>query len=279
MALTVPPEICGIICQDPGLARYDLHNLCSVARSFRAEAERLLYTAVALRGVRRIKAFCITLARRPYLALFLKKLTLSMPPQMDFEADDLSRIMHALHLSVNLKELNVLQDTSRDVPDKSGDAVHMWILEGHDFRLDKFSNFYFKPYLLVNFLKQQSTIETLTIGCKGNAEICGAELPNLANLDSSAAVIQEFSVSSWYKRTFQRLQLGFEHSTDVEELATFVALTQFKDTLKSLSIRREDGGNGLDIAVLTACVAAQLPDVKYLQIMDYTTRVSWRPCS
>ncbi|KAF8904139.1 hypothetical protein CPB84DRAFT_1960951 [Gymnopilus junonius] len=273
MAITIPPEICGIICKEPVLARHDLHKLCSVTQSFRGEAERLLYTAVTLRGLRRIKAFCITVARRPYLALYLRKLALYMPPQMDLEADDLSRIMRALHLSVNLKELSVLQDTSRGMPDKPGTAVQRWILDGHDFRLEKFTNSYFQPPVLTNFLAHQPSIETLTVKCKGNAEICGAALPNLANLDSSAAVVQEFSMPSWYKRNIQRLQFQFEQSTDVEELATFVALTQFKDSLKSLSIRRNGSENGLDIAVLTACVAAQLPDIKYLRIMDHSMRL------
>ncbi|KDR82352.1 hypothetical protein GALMADRAFT_220356 [Galerina marginata CBS 339.88] len=271
--ISIPPEICGIICQDPAIRYRDLHTFCSVSQAFRSEAERLLYITIRLRGTRCIKAFCTTVARRPYLALRLKKLILYMPPQMDLEADDLSRIMHAFSLSVNLKDLQILKDDTRGIGDKPGDAVQRWILEGHRFRLRRFTNSYFQPQVLVDFLKNQPAIDTLVLKCKGNAEICAAPLPMLSTLDSSAAVVQEFSYPSWHKRNIKRLQFEFVQSTDVQELATFVALTQYNKSLKSLSIRRKDSRNGLDIAVLTACVASQLPDIKYLRIMDYTTKL------
>lgn len=261
-----------MICQDPVLRYRDLHILCSVNRNFRAEAERLLYICVRLSGARRIKVFCNTVLRRPFLALRMKKFTLLLPPQMDLEADDLSRIMNTLHLCVNLKELNLLQDDSRGLPEKYGDAVQRWILEGHDFKLRKFTNSYFQPQLLVGFLRSQPSITTLVMKCKANAEIGAAPLPSLTTLDSSAMVVQEFSFP-WHSRKIKRLQFSLIRSTDVEELATFVALAQYHDSLRSLSIKRKDSTTGLDIAVLTACVASQLPDIKYLRILDYSTKV------
>jgi len=272
---TFPQEICGIICQDPVLDRRDLRALCFISRGFRDEAERLLYVAARVRGARRIKSFCVSLAWRPHLALRVRKLMLFMPPQMDLEAGDLSRIMYALHLCVNLRDLYVLEDGDRAIPGKkTGDAVQRWILDGHEFKLKRFVNAYFQPQILVGFLRAQPTIEMLGMQCRGNAGISGVPLPMLKNLDCSAAVVQEFSSVLGIPRNFERLQFEFVQSTDVEELATFVALLQFKATLKSLSITRREGQNGLDIAVLTACVAAQLPDIKYLRIIDYTTRVS-----
>ena len=271
---TFPQEICGIICQDPVLDRRDLRALCFVSRGFRDEAERLLYVAARVRGARRIRSFCVSLAWRPHLALRVRKLMLFMPLQMDLEAEDLSRIMHALHLCLNLRDLYVLEDSDRAIHGKTGDAVQRWILDGHEFKLRRFVNAYFQPQVLVEFLRAQPTIETLGIQCRGNAGVCGVPLPMLKNLDCSAAVVQEFTTVSGIPRNFERLQFEFAQSTDVEELATFVALLQFKASLKSLSITRREGQNGLDIAVLTACVAAQLPDIKYLRIVDYTTRVS-----
>ncbi|KAF8969020.1 hypothetical protein BDZ97DRAFT_1797420 [Flammula alnicola] len=271
--LVLPQEICGIICQDPALARCDLHALCAVSRAFRDEAERLLYVSARLRGTRGIKSFCIAVIRRPHLALRIRKIMLLMPPQMDLEADDLARITKALRFCANLKDLYTLKDDSRAVSDKPGDAVHTWILEGHAFSLKRFVNNYFQPQVLAEFLKFQPSLETLVVKCRGPAEICDAPLPMLKNLDSSAATIQEFSTPSSYKRKIERLQFELLQSTDVEELATFVALTRFSDTLKSLSVLRKDGQNGLDIAVLLACVAQQLPDLKYLRIIDYTTKM------
>uniref|UniRef100_A0A8H7XNT3 Uncharacterized protein n=1 Tax=Psilocybe cubensis TaxID=181762 RepID=A0A8H7XNT3_PSICU len=269
----LPQELCGIICQDPALDNADLHNLCFVSHNFRAEAERLLYTSVRLRDTRRIKSYCLSVARRPYLALRTKSLTLRLPPQLNLEADDLARIVTALRLSVNLKELNVLKDFYHGPIGKYGDAVQWWILDGHKFKLRKFTNSYFQPQMLVGFLKSQPGITTLVLKCKDLAEICDAPLPLLTTLDCSAGVVQEFSMPSWHPRKIKRLQFHLEDSTDVEELATFVALTQFSSSLKSLSIRRRSSRHGLDLAVLTACVASQLPDIKYLRIVDNSTRL------
>jgi hypothetical protein len=193
---------------------------------------------------------------------------------MDLEAEDLSRIMYALHLCLNLRDLCVLEESDRASQGKMGDAVQCWILDGHKFKLKRFVNTYFQPQVLVEFLRAQPTIESLGIKSRGDAGICGAPLPMLKNLDCSAEVVQEFSAPSWYARNFERLQFELMQSMAVEELATFVALSQFKTSLKSLSITRREGQHGLDIAVLIAYVAAQLPDIKYLRIMDYTTRVS-----
>ncbi|KIM35878.1 hypothetical protein M413DRAFT_324460 [Hebeloma cylindrosporum] len=270
---TFPQEICGIICQDPVLGRDDLHALCLVSRTFRDEAERLLYVAARVRGALKIKSFCVSLARRPHRALRMHKLMLWMPPQMDLEADDLSRIMNTLHLCLNLTDLHILEDASHG--SKAGDAVQWWILDGHEFKLKRFVNTYFQSHMLVKFLRGQPTIEMLAIGGRGGAGIRGSLLPMLRDLDCPAAVVQELSTPSWYSSNLERLQFELVQSTDAEELATVVALSRFKDNLKSLSIMRREGQGGLDIMVLTACVAQQLPDIKYLRIMDYTARVSF----
>ena len=54
-------------------------------------------------------------------------------------------------------------------------------------------------------------------------------------------------------------------------MATFVALTSF-GPLESLSIERwqEQTQLGMVVAIIVACVAAQMPNLKYLRIMDYT---------
>lgn len=269
----LPQEICGLICQDPTLTRPDLFSLGAVSRAFRDEAERFLYTSARLRGKRKIKSFCVSVIRRPFLAVRLRQLVLFMPPQLDLEVDDLSRIMNALRLCNNLRHLSVFQDYSRAIPQLNADAVHSWILDGHSFRLKSLANSYFEPGHLVRFLKHQPSIETLAIKCKGYSGLDSAPLPMLKNLDSSARVVQEFGLDAWQRTTMERLQFSLIGSTDSEELTTFVALTPFTSTLKSLSIRRKNGDDGLDISVLVACVATQLPDLKFLQILDYTAKV------
>ncbi len=81
----LPQEICGLICQDPILTRRDLFSLCAVSRAFRDESERFLYTSARLRGTRKIKSFCVSVIRRPFLAVRLRQLVLYMPPQLDLE--------------------------------------------------------------------------------------------------------------------------------------------------------------------------------------------------
>ena len=74
---------------------------------------------------------------------------------------------------------------------------------------------------------------------------------------------------SW--KAVKRRQYFLENSREEDELATFVALTSF-EPLESLSIERwqEKTQVGMDVAIIATCVAAQMSNLKYLRIMDYT---------
>ncbi|KAJ3502898.1 hypothetical protein NLJ89_g8679 [Agrocybe chaxingu] len=273
--LALPQEICGIICKEVGIEY--VHNLCLLSHSFRHEAERLLYVDPWVVGMRAVKSWCFAVNRRPYLAHGIQWLTIFLPPQLDFEADDLTHLYSALHHCVNLTELYV----HMHVPTLPGNAlakisneVQAWILEDHPFKLKSFKNSYFRPNTLAKFLRSQPTIKTLMLKNSGPAGINDVPMPNLRNLECSSGTLQELSMPSWHPRRITRLEYKLDCASDVEELGTFVAVTQFAETLKSLSIYRHStaNGRGLDVAVLAACVAAQVPDIKFLQILDRTMR-------
>lgn len=274
----LPQEICGIICQYSDLSQPDLASLSKVARVFRVEAERILYSFAQLQGRRKIKSFCIAVIRRPSLAARLRRLELHMPPQLDLDVDDLTRITKMLRLSKNLEDLSVHQDNSRAMVHASGVAVIRWILDDHHFKLKSFENSYFQPQTLASFLKEQETLETLTIKCRGDAYLYNAPLPMLKNLDSSAQVTEEFSMQVWMDRKIERIQYSVASTAVSDELATFIAASRFSDTLKSLSIVRKEG-HGLGIGEVVTCVGSQLPDLKFLQILDHTSKVRhlWTP--
>ena len=60
------------------------------------------------------------------LASHITTLSLTMPAPTSLQADDLSRLTHALHLCVNLRNLSMLDGE----PDFSGDVVQVWIIQG-----------------------------------------------------------------------------------------------------------------------------------------------------
>ena len=139
------PEICSLICQDPILERLDLNSICFISHAFRNEAQReLFYQFPCVRGVRRVKAWCLSLQSRPHIATNVKGLVLLLPQSLRVE--HIERLTQALHMCVNLKELVVLfQERHLRLPGlrepKYSSSSHMLI--DHPFRLTKFVNGYF----------------------------------------------------------------------------------------------------------------------------------------
>ncbi|KAF8187801.1 hypothetical protein BJ912DRAFT_419894 [Pholiota molesta] len=195
----VPAELCACIIESGVLTQRNLHALVAVSRSFWHESERHLYRQPLLRDKAKIKGFCATVLRRPYLAKRIHKLVVYMPPQTDFQVADLSRITRTLHLAVNLKFLNIFREDERDVrrpyPGK-GEALHAWILEGHEFKLKMFRNSYFAQQALEAFIRSQTEIEILGMDCDSEADLQGAPLAKLKDLSCSVAVMHELCITA-----------------------------------------------------------------------------------
>ena len=270
-ALILPPEICSLICTSPLLSQSDLHALCHVSRSFHAEAERMLYTSVDIPtpSRRSLMSWCTSLTRRPHLASRITTLSLTMPAQMSLQADDLSRLTHALHLCVNLRNLSMLDGE----PPFSGDAAQVWIILGHNFTLDKFTNTYFSTSNVLSFLESQPSLTMLSLRSSVTTQILEMlqlpheeTLPNLTTLDTSAAIVRELArTASKPWKNLKRLQYFIK--TDEDELATFTGLSSF-GPLDSLSIERLEKFH-LEVGFIASWVAAEIPNLKYLRIVDY----------
>ena len=136
------PEICSLICQDPILTRRDLNFIGFISHAFRKEAQRLLfYRFPCLRSTSRIKAWCMSLKRRPHLSKDVQELVLFLPPHVNFHPDDVARLVRALQMCVNLKELTVLSQLRK--PEWEGQWTPALILDNLPFTLAKFVNGYF----------------------------------------------------------------------------------------------------------------------------------------
>ncbi|KAF9481347.1 hypothetical protein BDN70DRAFT_550099 [Pholiota conissans] len=124
----VPQEVCGLIRQELHAAtgtKRDLMALCFVAPGFREEVERLLYVFVGLQGKDNILSFCSAINHRPDLMARMRKLVISMPPQMCFNEAEFSAISQMLHASTALEDLRVLCQSPRLI----GTSMNGWILD------------------------------------------------------------------------------------------------------------------------------------------------------
>ena len=267
--MALPAEICGMICQDPQLTRRDLRVLCAVSRTFRDEAERILRTVVRLPNLRLILSWSRSLVRRPHLALPVRSLSLTFPSPTSFYPAELIKVHRSLRACSNLQTLEVLNDGKvlHDEKTDSRGSCQGWVLEGHSFRLSKFTNTYFDQFYLFRFLDQQSDIHTLVSPTWKAENVPHSILPNLCTIHvSSNALGQLASWSSERKRPIAHVQYDLSHSSsEYHQISTFVALGRFRETLTNLSLRR---CGGLSLTATMATVAVQLPGLKFFRFLD-----------
>ena len=164
-----------------------------------------------LRGANRVKSWCLGLKRTPRLALNVQDPVLFLPPQEFFHADDIARLIHALHMCVNLKELSVLPQCPR----RSHQSKSIDMLVDLSFTLPRFVNSYFDETYsqFPTFLESQDKLETLEI-CWGRFDY-SVSLPFLRTLACSP-----ISCYRWPTVNFiERLRLDFKNSAyhDCEE--------------------------------------------------------------
>ena len=201
-----PHELCSLICQDPILKRRDLNAICFISHTFRKQAQRILYYRFpCLRGATRVKSWCLALKRTPRLALDVQDLVLFLPPQEFFHADDIARLIHALRMCANLKELSVLPQSPRRPHPSYSKSIYM--LVGLPFTLTRFVNGYFDQTdsQFATFLKSQQKLETLEMHSDTEFDNQYVFLPFLSTLACSPL---------WHRAGpwLRRLRLDFENS-------------------------------------------------------------------
>ncbi|KAF8817192.1 hypothetical protein BYT27DRAFT_7153851 [Phlegmacium glaucopus] len=266
------PEICSLICEDPIFKRRDLNSICFISRPFRREAQRVLsFRFPYLRGAGPIRAWCLSLKRRPHLALGVQDLILVMPRQTAFHADDIARLVQALKRCINLKELAMLsQCRGRGLQDPS---TSVYMLDDHMFKLTKFVNNYFiQGAMLEQFLKSQKTLETLQLHSDGVYHLCSLSLPYVKTLACPAQIFN----GGRYMRfpLVERLQLDFEDSQleVARERAVLSSILYGRKKLKSLTIllkRNLHGKQQSHFLDFMDFVAEGVPHIKHLQIHQF----------
>ncbi|KAF8804868.1 hypothetical protein BYT27DRAFT_7340022 [Phlegmacium glaucopus] len=273
-----PPEICSLICQDPIFKRRDLNSICFISHTFRREAQRLLSSRFpCLRGAARIKAWCLSLKRRPHLAPDVEDLILLLPQQAAFHVDDIARLIQALRMCVNLKELAVLpQSRRRGLQDHSTSA---YMLDNLPFKLTKFVNdYFFQNDQLAGFLNSQKTLQTLQLHSGGTFSQGDVfvRLPYLKTLACAVPFFDEFwSPAGIRPRQLERLRLDFEKSkADVYERAMLDSPFLFHSPhiyLKSLAIflKREPDRRQSHFLDVMRFMAEKTPRIKHLQIHQF----------
>ncbi|KAF8805068.1 hypothetical protein BYT27DRAFT_6683129 [Phlegmacium glaucopus] len=260
----LPPEICSLICQDPIFKQHDLNSICFISHNFRRAAQRLLFFRFpCLRGASRIRAWCLSLKRRPRLAPGVESLVLLLPQQMAFHPDDFARLIQALRMCINLKELSVLSQSRRH---ELQDYSTVYMLDNLPFKLTKFVNDYFiQDDALRNFLDSQKTLQTLQFHSGETSPQLAVHLPCLKIFACAA----QFFDRSWSLMGIQpeRLRLDFENlKADVYETtilhSTFLFQSPYR-FLKSVAIflKRKPDRRQSHFSEVMLFFARKMPDI------------------
>ena len=236
-----PPEICSLICQDSILERLDLNAICFISHAFRNEAQRELSRCFpCLRDDSHVKAWCLSLKRRPRLAKKIRGLALLLPRPSAFRAAEVERLTRSLHMCVNLKELSVLfQVSHRRRPGLHeymySSSTHMLSSVAHRFKLTKFVNGYFAQdcFCFTSFLNSQPNLESLELhsSSSGNLSFRVSPLHCLKSLGCSPQFLDKR-----YCMTKLRLDFGSsEYECEIEVLGEVLS-KKLNKNMKSLAL-------------------------------------------
>ncbi|KAF7335319.1 hypothetical protein MSAN_02342700 [Mycena sanguinolenta] len=93
-SFTLPPEICGIICDELEQLGGNLAFLCRTSRNFFHQAQRILYRSVDLQGggMRAVKLWARTMTRHAHLAERVRALKLELPDIQTIDISDIPKI-------------------------------------------------------------------------------------------------------------------------------------------------------------------------------------------
>ena len=281
-----PPEICSLICQESILKCRDLSSICFISHAFRAEAQRLLsYRFPCLRGITRIRSWCLLLKDKPHLATDTQGLVLFLPPAKASNYQASVHLAQTLQMCVNLKALFIFCQRRTDTI-KSGDHwASSYMLQNLPFRLTKFVNDYFtcQDRGLENFLKSQPMLKTLELHPRCSLKIQTPVLPHLTRLTtlscSPRLYWQQYNMS-WYDFNVNRLQLNFENSRIKWKGAlAFIFPPKIQnDKLVSLVIflerkKANKSRNRCQFLKIMDFVGTHLPCLKHLQIHQFLPTV------
>ena len=259
------PEICSLICQDPNFERPDLNSICFISHTFRKQAQRILYHRFpCLRGTNHIKSWCLSLKRRPHIALDVQELVLLMPSPSAFHADHTARLVRALQMCVNLKELAVLPHRRKARLQEDAVDISAYMLDSLPCTLTKFVNDYFsQSTCFTSFLQSQPMLQTLELHSRGWYYHYGVPFHYLKTLSCPP----QFHVSF---TGVERLRLDFENSEERWGCnLTFGGGRSLKSLAMFLTKNPKGKEEQRDLVEMMGFIALSVPQIKHLQIHQF----------
>nr|GAT47654.1 predicted protein [Mycena chlorophos] len=253
--LDLPPELCAIICDL--VDRYALRQLSRVSKSFRDQAQRLLFQDVDLRGKSSdgVSSWTRALTRNPKLGGHLRRLALGSD-EISHAGDDAAKIARALQKCPNLKQLVVGSPFGDTMADR-----HTWIIDQGTFRLTHFTNGHFSHSFLHSFWNKQTSIRMLSFlrafdtysgfPCRDD------QLPNLVAL--------EVPTTKWLPtnpRPLQRIQIRIEKHWAERD---FARLGLFAATLTTVNLCQP---SFYDVARTVEQIAEAVPNLRHLGLTE-----------
>ncbi|KAF7311822.1 hypothetical protein MIND_00192700 [Mycena indigotica] len=241
--LHLPPEICALICAV--VEPKTLFALARVSRTFRDEAQRLIFQSVDLRDSgKALAGWCRAVSRNARLGGYVRRFTISSR-EVVAGSDDPARVARALKKCTGLQRLAT------------------WVIDHVSFRLTHFSNSHFRFAFLRQFFNRQTDIRVLSlpmmpVGLLDGAFPCSDDqLPKLIALE-----VPSTDLLPTEPRPLQRIQLRLTHQYIPRDLTR---LQLFAATLTSLSIS--------EVAVISleetfAAIAQAVPHLQHLALTE-----------
>ncbi|KAH6912870.1 hypothetical protein BKA70DRAFT_1559323 [Coprinopsis sp. MPI-PUGE-AT-0042] len=300
--LILPPEICGLVLGDSTLSCPDLYAITRTSRVFRALAEPILYERPYILHHDKLVIWAKTMLAHPERGTCVKSLSfyIKSPAIFSFmntyEARS-AEIPEAIALCTNIIELEVLDLSSP--PEAENFSFFFQNLKDHPFRcLRSFRNTAF-PLTLLNpafpmakFFEATPSITTLLLpphGWQGLRSWSPSMLPHLKTFSGSGRVVKLLTESQPI-RQLSRIEV-YCKVLDYELIpqTTYVSinmvpfLAPLQGTLGALQLHRDSDSEAKIVGQATTGLfdlvyraAHQLPELRYLSVLDSTAKYSGR---
>ncbi|KAF8657329.1 hypothetical protein AX16_002251 [Volvariella volvacea WC 439] len=265
--------------------RDDLCRLALTSRICQREAERLLYSSIALdKDPARLELWSLTILENPAKASRVRALTINFDISFliipDMVLQTLELLSRALHSLPNLKSLTLL---GRQMVMMN--PLYSWILDGCSFRLEKFHNEIFPSRALANFLTEQTDIQQWT---QTDSDLVTTNHPTFSSSSSGSECLKKLKMLRGntlllnglvvVRPRLERVSLRL-HSTGPgegsEDDVLIQSLSALGSSITALHIDRTiSGSNCTPSTKLLSLLARHLPNLEIL-IFGQTSRGPW----
>ncbi|KAK7062230.1 hypothetical protein R3P38DRAFT_691475 [Favolaschia claudopus] len=249
--LSIPPEICAIICSMVADER-DLLVLCAISSAFRSEAEPFLYRSINLSQgldglvyLRRLNSWATATSKHTYLAKYVRCLIIRLPETVALEASTFTKLGRALAQCVNLKELRIFSPLGSNYGSFQGSLINKC-----SFRLTTFQNRYFDNKCIMEFWRKQTEIRVVVSD------------RNVCSIDAQSMILPKLVAVKAYnaedlpdERSLERIEVAY--------FKDFSRLVRYGASLTTLNLFA-----GCSIEHTVRLVADTLPNLLHFGILE-----------